>query len=160
LAGGKKKAAFGDELLEANPKARFDYEILEEFEAGIVLLGSEVKSVRDRKLSLKEAYCQFRGTELWLLQAHVAAYPQAHGRNHEPLRPRKLLLNRRELDRLATAASRDGLAIVPLAAYVQGRRVKLRIGLGRGRKRHDKRQAIRAREQGQEIRRAVREGDD
>jgi SsrA-binding protein len=153
----KKKAKLGDELLEDNRKARFDYEILEELEAGIMLEGSEVKSIRDRRVSLKEAFCQFRGDELFLVQAHIAEFPMAHARNHPPLRPRKLLLHRRELDRLHDAIKQQGLTIVPLAIYLKNRRIKLLIGLARGKKVHDKRASIKEREQQREMQRAVRE---
>jgi SsrA-binding protein len=153
----KKKAKLGDELLEDNRKARFDYEILEELEAGIMLEGSEVKSIRDRRVSLKEAFCQFRGDELFLVQAHIAEFPMAHARNHPPLRPRKLLLHRRELDRLHDAIKQQGLTIVPLAIYLKNRRIKLLIGLARGKKIHDKRASIKEREQQREMQRAVRE---
>ncbi len=157
LLAKKNKAKLGDELLEDNRKARFDFEIHEELEAGIVLHGSEVKSIRDRRVSLKEAYCQFRGDELYLLQAHIAEFVQAHARNHPPLRARKLLLHRRELDRLADAVKQQGLTIVPLAMYLKDRRIKLLIGLARGKKVHDKRASIKEREQKREMQRAIRE---
>jgi SsrA-binding protein len=153
----KQDQALGDELLESNRRARHEYEILEELEAGIMLQGSEVKSVRDRKVSLKEAYCQFRGRELFLLQAHVAEFPQAHARNHAPLRARKLLLHAKELEHFASAVHQSGLTIVPLAMYVKGRRVKLLIGLARGKKIHDKRAAIKERDEKLEVQRAIRE---
>lgn len=157
LAKKKKKAKLGDELLEENRKARFDFEILEELEAGIMLQGSEVKSIRDRRVSLKEAFCQFRGDELFLQQAHVAEFVQAHARNHPPLRIRKLLLHRRELDHLREAVKQQGLTIVPLAMYLKNRKIKLLIGLARGKKVHDKRASIKEREQKLEMQRAVRE---
>lgn len=157
LAKGKKPAQLGDELIEDNRKARFEFEILEELEAGIMLQGSEVKSIRDHHVSLKEAFCQFRGTELFLLQAHIAEFPQAHARNHLPLRPRKLLLHRRQLDHLHDAVQQQGLTIVPLAMYIKDRRIKLLIGLARGKKVHDKRASIKDREQKREIQRALRE---
>jgi SsrA-binding protein len=153
----KKKAKLGDELLEDNRKARFDFEILEELEAGIMLHGSEVKSIRDHRVSLKEAFCQFRGAELFLLQAHVAEFTQAHARNHPPLRPRKLLLHRRELDKFRDAVQQQGLTIVPLAMYLKGRHIKVLIGLARGKKVHDKRASIKEREQKREMDRAIRE---
>ncbi len=157
LLAKKKKAKLGDELLEDNRKARFDFEIHEEFEAGIVLHGSEVKSIRDRRVSLKEAFCQFRDGELFLLQAHIAEFAQAHARNHPPLRARKLLLHRRELDRLHDAVQQQGLTIVPLALYLKDRRIKVLIGLARGKKVHDKRASIKEREQKREMQRAIRE---
>jgi SsrA-binding protein len=157
LASSKKKPRLGDELIEDNRKARHEFEILEDFEAGIMLQGSEVKSIRDHHVSLKEAFCQFRGDELYLLQAHIAEFPQAHARNHLPLRPRKLLLHRRQLDHLFDAVQQQGLTIVPLTMYVKDRRIKLKIGLARGKKVHDKRAAIKEREQKREIQRALRD---
>ena len=157
MARSKKKRQLGDELLEDNRKARHDYEILEELEAGVVLVGSEVKSIRDHRVSLKEAFCQFRGDELFLLQAHIAEFTQAHARNHPPLRARKLLLHRRELDHLREAVKHQGLTIVPLAMYLKERRIKVLIGLARGKKVHDKRASIKEREQKLEMQRAKRE---
>ncbi|EDM78954.1 SsrA-binding protein [Plesiocystis pacifica SIR-1] len=157
MAKKKKKRKLGDEVLEENRKATHDYEILEELESGVALQGSEVKSIRDGRISLKEAYCQFRGDELFLLQAHIAEFPQAHARNHPPLRARKLLLHRRELDKLHDAVKTQGLTIVPLVVYLKSRRIKILIGLGRGKKVHDKRAAIKERDQKREMQRALRE---
>ncbi|MCA9701673.1 MAG: SsrA-binding protein SmpB [Myxococcales bacterium] len=157
MARKKKKRQLGDELLDENRKARHDFEILEELEAGVALEGSEVKSIRDGKVSLKEAFCQFRGDELYLMQAHIAEFPQAHARNHAPLRARKLLLHRSELDRYHEAVKQQGLTIVPLAVYLKDRRIKLLISLARGKKVHDKRAAIKEREQKLEMQRAIRE---
>ncbi len=151
----KKDQQLGDELLESNRRARHEYEILEELEAGIALQGSEVKSVREGRVSLKEAYCQFKNGELFLLQAHIAEFPQAHARNHAPLRARKLLLHRRELDHFDEAVQQQGLTIVPLAMYVKGRRVKLLIGLAKGRKMYDKREVERERSDRRDIERAM-----
>ena len=113
--------------------------------------------MREGRVSLKEAYCQFKNGELFLLQAHIAEFPQAHARNHAPLRARKLLLHRRELDHFDEAVQQQGLTIVPLAMYVKGRRVKLLIGLARGKKLHDKRQSIKERDEKREMQRALRE---
>lgn len=157
LARRKQKRTLGDELIEDNRKARHEFEILEELEAGIMLVGSEVKSVRDHRVSLKEAFCQFRADELYLQQAHIAEFTQAHARNHLPLRARKLLLHRRELDRLREAVKQQGLTLIPLAMYLKDRRVKLLIGLARGKKVHDKRASIKEREQKLEMQRAKRE---
>lgn len=157
MARRKQKRTLGDELIEENRKARHDYEILEEIEAGVMLVGSEVKSIRDHRVSLKEAFCQFRAGELYLQQAHIAEFTQAHARNHMPLRTRKLLLHRRELDRLHDAVKQQGLTIVPVAMYLKDRRIKLLIGLARGKKMHDKRAAIKEREQKLEMERAKRE---
>lgn len=159
MARKKKKRKLGDEVLEENRKATHDYLILEEFEAGLVLMGSEVKSIRDHKISLKEAFCQFRKGELFLMQAHIGEFPQAHARNHTPLRPRKLLLHRKQLDELYEAVKTQGLTIVPLAVYLKDRRIKLLIGLARGKKVHDKRASLKEREQKREMQRALRDRD-
>lgn len=145
--------------LAQNRRATFEFEILERFEAGLVLKGSEVKSMRDGKLSLAESYAQFERDELFLLGAHVAEFPQAHRRNHEPLRPRKLLLHRRQLDRLHEAVQQAGMTIVVLQIYLKDGRIKAELGLARGKKVHDKRASIKDREQQREMRRAVREHD-
>jgi len=144
-------------MLAKNRRALHEFEILDRFEAGLVLQGSEVKSIRDGKASLAEAFAQFTGSELWLRSAHIAEYPMAHQRNHDPLRPRKLLLHRRELDRLADAVAKGGLTVVPLALYLKDGRIKLEIGLARGKKGVDKRQSIKERDQKREMARAIRE---
>ncbi|WP_258182856.1 SsrA-binding protein SmpB [Enhygromyxa salina] len=159
LARKKKQRQLGDELIEDNRKARHEFEVLEQIEAGIMLQGSEVKSIRDHRVSLREAFCQFRGDELFLLQAHIAEFTQAHARNHPPLRARKLLLHRRELDRLFDAVKQQGLTLIPLAMYLKDRRIKVLIGLARGKKIHDKRAALKEREQKREMDRAMRERD-
>lgn len=153
----RKKKHAGDKLLVENRRARFEYHILEEIEAGIALVGSEVKSIREGKVSLTEAFCQFRGDELFLLQAHVAEYPLAHRRNHEPLRPRKLLLHRNQLDRLQRATKLDGVTIVPLSMYIKDRHIKIVIGVAKGKKMHDKRASMKERDQKREMQRALRE---
>jgi SsrA-binding protein len=142
-----------------NRRATFEYEVLERLEAGLALMGSEVKSIRDGKVSLAEAYCQFgqADRELFLVQAHIGEYPLAHARNHTPLRQRKLLLHRRELDRLAEAVSQQGLTLIPLDLHARGGRIKLALALCRGKKFFDKRASIKEREQKREIDRAIRE---
>ena len=140
-----------------NRRATFEYEILERHEAGIALMGSEVKSIRDGRVSLGEAYCQFQGPELFLYQAHVGEYTQAHDRNHLPLRPRKLLMHRRELDHLGEAVQQAGLTLIPLALIARSGRIKLELALCRGKKTYDKRASIKEREQKREIDRAIRE---
>ena len=140
-----------------NRRATFEYEVLERYEAGIALMGSEVKSIRDGRVSLGEAYCQFQGPELFLYQAHVGEYTQAHDRNHLPLRPRKLLMHRRELDHLVEAVQQAGLTLIPLALIARSGRIKLEMALCRGKKTFDKRATIKEREQKREIDRAIRE---
>ena len=130
-----------------NRKARFKYEILDRYEAGIALKGSEVKSVRAGKVSLAEAYCRFVKDELFLLDCHIARYPQAG--THEvvsPTRPRKLLLHRSQLKRLHAQVATRGLTIVPLRVYDKDGRVKVEVGLARGKKAVDKRRTIKERD--------------
>ncbi|MCB9755531.1 MAG: SsrA-binding protein SmpB [Myxococcales bacterium] len=143
-----------------NRRALHEYHVLERFEAGLSLFGSEVKSIRAGRTSLVEAYCQFVRDELYLMNAHIAEYTQAHSRNHVPLRQRKLLLHRRELERLQEAVGPGGLTIIPLSLYAKGGKIKLEIGLCRGKKLHDKRATIKEREQKREMQRAVREQRD
>lgn len=139
-------------------KALFEYEVLERHEAGIALHGSEVKSIRDGKCSLAEAYCQFNASgELFLVQAHIHEYAMAHSRNHLPLRQRKLLMHRKELDHLADAVSKTGLTLIPLDMHARAGKIKLAMALCRGKKTYDKRAAIKEREQKREIDRAIRE---
>ena len=149
----------GEERLTVarNPRARHRYEILETVEAGLVLLGPEVKSLREGKTQIQEAYAKFRGEELFLLGAHVPEYRHGSFANPEPVRPRKLLLHRHQLAHLRAKVSQKGLTLVPLALYFneQGR-AKLELALARGRKLHDKREATKSREARAEIRRAVR----
>ncbi len=158
---GKKKkpkslAAAGT-LLAANRRALHEYEVLERHEAGLALLGSEVKSVKDGKISLAEAFASFDKGELWLHRAHIAEYVQAHLRNHEPLRRRKLLMHRRELDKLQREVAPGGLTIIPLAVYLKGGYVKVELGLCRGKQMHDKRASIKERESKRELDREIRE---
>jgi SsrA-binding protein len=141
-----------------NRRALFEYEVLERHEAGLMLMGSEVKSIRDSKVSLAEAYCQFDASgELYLLQTHIGEYPLAHARNHVPLRPRKLLMHRRELEHLAELVAHQGLTLIPLDLHTKGGKIKLALALCRGKKTYDKRASIKEREQKREIDRAIRE---
>jgi SsrA-binding protein len=140
-----------------NRKARFEYEILETVEAGIALVGPEVKSLRAGNASLADAYAIVRRGEVYLIGAHISAYAQASRENPEPRRERKLLLHRAEIERLAGKVHERGFTLVPLQLYFRGGRAKVELALVRGRRRHDKREAIREREQDRELRRAVRE---
>jgi SsrA-binding protein len=138
-----------------NRRATFDYEIVERMEAGLVLLGSEIKGLRERGGTIGEAYVVVRGAEAWLVGAHISEYgPSPDG--HDPTRTRKLLLHRREITELAEQLDRKGLAVVPLRLYFKDGRAKLEIGIGRGRAQHDKRRAIREREDRREADRATR----
>jgi len=122
-----------------NRRATFDYEILETYTAGLVLTGSEIKSLRDGQGSIAEAYARMKQGEIWLESANIPIYKQASYNNHEPLRSRKLLLNKREVEELAKGLERKGLTVVPMTLFFDKGWAKLKIGLGRGKKLHDKR---------------------
>lgn len=139
-----------------NRKARFQYHIDETVEAGLVLTGSEVKSLRAGAANLSDAYAQVRGSEVYLMKAHIAPYTNAGRENHLPERPRKLLLHRREIDRLGGRLREKGLTLVPIELYFKEGRAKVELGLGRGKKLHDKREAIATRESERRVRQAVR----
>jgi SsrA-binding protein len=139
-----------------NRKARFEFEILDRVEAGIVLTGTEVKSVRDGKISLQESYASARGSELWLEGCTIQPYAHGNINNHEPTRPRKLLLHRRELDKLLQRVAEKGLTLVPISVYFKGNRLKVEIGVARGKKLHDKRETSKARD----VERSMRRGED
>ena len=135
-----KKKSPSERPLASNRRARRDYEILETFEAGIVLTGTEVKSVRQRRIQLQESHVEIRDAEAWLLGAHISPYTHGNRENHETDRPRKLLLHRRQLDKLFGRTLLKGQTIVPLSVYLSGNRIKLEIALARGRRQYDKRQ--------------------
>lgn len=139
-----------------NRKARHEYEIGEVIEAGLVLRGSEVKSLRDGGAHLNDAYVQFRDGEAYLVGAHIAPYRHANRLNHEPLRERKLLLHAREMHRLQSKVAERGLTLIPLRMYFNGARAKVELGLARGKKLHDKRADIRKREADRDMERAIR----
>lgn len=139
-----------------NRRARFEYEILERFEAGLVLMGSEVKSLRDGRASLAEAYAAIEKGEAYLCKMHVPVYEPASSQNHEPTRRRKLLLRKRELKRLVGKTAERGLALVPLSLYFSERGyAKVELALARGRKQYDKRQAMRRRDAARDAERAL-----
>lgn len=152
-----KSLAASGTLLTQNRKALHDYHVLERHECGIALVGSEVKSVKDGKASLAEAFATFDKGELWLHRAHVAEYVQAHRRNHEPLRRRKILMHRRELDKLRKAVMGGGVTLIPLSLYVKEGYVKLELGLCKGKQLHDKRATLRDRDEKREMAREFRE---
>lgn len=137
-------------IITENRKARHDYDILETYEAGIVLLGSEVKSLRDKQVQLKDSYVTFKGDEAYLQNAHIAEYKSSSYNNHAPERLRKLLLNRNELNKIYGALREKGLSCVPLKMYFKKGRAKVELALVKGRKLHDKRQAIKKRDETRE----------
>jgi SsrA-binding protein len=139
-----------------NPRATHDYHILETWEAGIVLTGTEVKSLRNGKASIKEAYAHVRQGEVWLEGMHITPYEQGNRWNPEPVRSRKLLLHRREIERLIGAVERKGLTLVPLELYFLRGRAKVALALGKGKKTHDRRQDIKRRIADREMARALK----
>lgn len=138
-----------------NRKARFDYEILETIEAGMELKGTEVKSVRAGKVALHDAFARISNGEIFLYGCEISPYENAGYSHHDPVRPRKLLLHSREIDRLAGKVSQKGLTIVPVRMYFKRGWVKVLLGLARGKQQYDKREAIKKREQSREITRAL-----
>ena len=144
-------------VVATNRKAKFNYHIIDTYEAGISLKGSEIKSIRAGQLSLSEAYITIKnGQDGWLVSAHIAPYEQASNFNHDPLRPRKLLLHRREIDRLWDDIRQKGLTIIPLRVYLKNGRAKVEIAVAKGKKLYDKRAAIAKRDAQREIERDFR----
>jgi SsrA-binding protein len=139
-----------------NKQASYRYNLLEKWEAGLVLQGSEVKSLRDGKAQLKDGYAALRDGEVWLYNVHIAPYPPATTENHEPERPRKLLMHKREIERLIGKTQERGLTLVPTRIYFSGPRAKVELALARGKEQRDKRESIREREQKREMERALR----
>jgi SsrA-binding protein len=150
-----KTDAPGLKALATNRKALFHYEVLERLEAGIALVGTEVKSVRDGGLSFSDSWVEFRAGQLFLVGCRIAPYSHGNLMNHVPDRERKLLLHKREILKLGGRATERGLTLVPLRVYLKNGRVKLEIGLARGKQTHDKREAIRRRDEERETRRAL-----
>ena len=142
--------------IAVNRRARHDYFIEESVEAGVVLTGSEVKSLRAGKAQLKESYAQIKQSEIWLLNAHISEYSPSAQFGHEPARARKLLLHRREIDRLTGKVKEQGLTLVPLRLYFKHGRAKVELGLARGKKLYDKRESIKEREVRREVDRAMK----
>jgi SsrA-binding protein len=156
--GKKKRAADAgpnERVIAQNRKARHDYTILETLECGIVLAGSEVKSLRRGLASLEEAYGRVKGGEVWLLGCDIAEYIEANRFNHTPRRPRKLLLHRREVKRFAEQASEKGLTLVPLRMYFKGGLAKVLLGICRGKQHHDKREAMKKAEANRDMQRQM-----
>jgi len=138
-------------IISDNRKAKFDYEIIETFEAGIALLGSEVKAIRNKQVQLKDSYISFVGDEAFLQNAHISEYKASSYNNHSPERLRKLLLHRNQLDKIYGALREKGLSCVPLKIYFKNGRIKLEIALVKGKKLHDKRESIKRRDAVREI---------
>jgi SsrA-binding protein len=138
-------------VLATNRKARFEYEFLERFVAGLALTGSEVKSVREGRVNLQDGYVTFEGGEAFLVNVHISPYANAGYAGHDPLRPRKLLLHKHEIKRLAGKVQEKGLTLIPLAIGLVGNWIKVELALARGKKVHDKREALRRRDEEREI---------
>jgi SsrA-binding protein len=147
----------GIKVIATNRKAGRDFHLEDRHEAGLVLMGTEIKSIRAGRVNLSDGYVQPRDGELWLLNVHVAPYDPAGRYGHEPLRPRKLLLHRREIDRLASRVRERGYTIVPTRLYLKGGRAKVEIALARGKRKYDKREAIAKRDAQRDIDRALKE---
>ena len=151
----KNGSTEGNRIAATNRRAFFDYEILERHEAGLVLTGTEIKSVRAGKADLSDAYARVREGELWLHNTYIAPYDPASQFNHEPRRPRKLLMHRDEIENLGSEVAEKGLTLVALRIYIKRHVAKVELGLARGKRRYDKRQAIINRDMDREARRAV-----
>ncbi len=154
----EKTLGANERLIAENRKARHKYQVLETLECGVMLVGSEVKSLRDGKLSLDESYGRIRDGELWLVNSNIAEYVQANRMNHDPTRPRKLLIHRREIQKFAGQAKEKGLTLVPLKMYFKQGRAKVLLGLCRGKKQHDKREDMKKADSQRQIARVMRRG--
>jgi len=144
-------------VIATNRKARHEYLFLDTYEAGLVLQGSEIKSIRAGRVSLQEGFVLFEDGEAWLVNVHIAPYDPAHRQNHEPRRRRKLLLHRREIQRLQASTQEKGFTVVPIRLYLKEGRAKVEIALAKGKRQYDKRQAIAKRDSKRQIERAVKE---
>jgi len=145
-----------EKIITVNRKAYYRFHILESLEAGLVLTGTEIKSIREGRVSLRDAYAQTKDGEVWLLGMHIARYAAAGPFNHDPTRPRKLLLHRYQIDRLIGQLSAKGLTLVPLKLYLKGGKAKVEMGLAKGKKLYDKRRALKEKEVEREIKRAIK----
>ena len=139
--------------LVVNRKATYEYFIHDRFEAGLALKGSEVKSIREGKANLQEAHVRIRADGAWLHGCHVSPYLQANRNNHDPLRPKQLLLHRSEISKLRRGIAEKGMSIVPMRIYLKNRRIKVEIGLGKGKKLHDKRESLKKKQAQRDLRR-------
>ncbi len=142
-------------ILSDNRKAGHNYHLSDRLEAGLVLTGTEVKAAKTGKIQLQDAFAEVTGGEAWLMNAHISAYSHGNRENHEPVRKRKLLLHRAEIDKLQTKTREKGLTVIPTKLYLKGGRVKCELAIGRGKKVHDKRETERTREANAEARAAI-----
>lgn len=147
MASKKKSKGPPSRVAADNRKARFQYAIESEHEAGIVLMGTEIKSLRDGRANIKESYAEEKDGELWLVNAHIPEFSHGNRNNHEPRRPRKLLMHKREINKLGGAVNRAGMTLVPLKIYFSDKGLaKVALGLGKGKKLHDKRETVKQRD--------------
>ncbi len=144
-------------LITENRKARHEYTVLDTVEAGIVLQGTEIKSIRNHQINLKDGYASVSRNEMWLYNVHIAPFKEGNQFNHDPLRKRKLLLHRREIDSLLGQVQQEGITLVPLKVYIKNGVAKVLIGLAKGKKQYDKRETIKRREQERRIRREYKD---
>ena len=156
MANKKSAAGDGEQIICVNRQARYNYFIDETYEAGLVLLGSEVKSLRDGKANLKDSYARVQKGEAFLINAHVSPYPGANRFNHEPTRARKLLLHAREIERLTGKTKEKGLTLIPLKMYFKNGRAKVELGLARGKKLYDKRETLKRKDAEREVERTLK----
>lgn len=152
-----KTAASDRKVVATNRKARHDYHLEDTYEAGLALVGSEIKSIRAGRVNLREGYVEVRDGELWLVNVHIADYKESGPYGHDPLRPRKLLLHRKEIDRLIGRVQEKGYTLIPTMMYLKRGLAKVEIALARGKKQYDKRAAIAERDSQRQIERALRE---
>lgn len=150
------KPEAGEKLIASNRKAFHEYQILEKYEAGISLLGTEVKSIREGRINLRDSYAVIRGGEPYLLGCHISPYSHGNRENHDPTRERKLLLHRREISKLIGKTQEKGLTLIPLRVYFKRGKIKVELGVARGKKIHDKRETERRKEVEREAREAIR----
>jgi len=152
----KKSKKTPDNVLAQNRKARHDYAVTETVEAGLVLTGTEIKSLRERRVNLQDGFAQIRNNEAWMMNVHISEYVQGNRFNHNPLRNRKLLLHKKEIRRLGQATMDKGVTLIPLKMYLKHGFAKVLIGVAHGKREYDKRQTIKRREQDREIERVMK----
>jgi len=151
-----EKSEAGEKLLATNRKAYHEYFILDKFEAGLVLMGTEVKSIREARINLKESYAAVKGGEAFLFDCHISPYSHGNRENHEPTRTRKLLLHRQEIKKLIGKTQEKGLTLVPLRVYLKRGKIKVELGVARGKRLYDKRETERKKDSDREARAAVK----
>lgn len=152
----RKHKQNNDNLMAQNKKARHDYSILETYEAGIVLTGTEIKSIRDRRINLKDGFVQIRNGEAYMVNVHISEYAQGNQFNHDPLRNRKLLLHKKEIRKLGQATQDKGVTILPLKVYLKSGFAKVLIGVAKGKREYDKRETIKRRDEQRTIERVMK----